>query len=76
MNPRIPNIMAIPEFRNTYSIPVTAKDECRIAFLVKYIFRFSKFQVTIFLFPSPFVVFLYPRAARVISQINQPRQRT
>ena len=29
MNPRIPNIMAIPEFRNTYSCSrKTAKDEC------------------------------------------------
>ena len=36
-------------------------------------FRF-KFQVTIFLFLSPFVFFLYSRAARVISQIiNQSR---
>ena len=48
---------------------------CRYYFTstVQSLFVF-KFQVTIFLFLSPFVFFLYSRAARVISQIiNQSR---
>ena len=43
---------------------------------VKNLFRFSKFQVTIFPFLSPFVFFLCSHAPRLISKISQSRQST